>query len=225
MNIKKYFNNIEKMTDDTEQRIKDKVDSIYHIDTNNGFDILRNLVEDLKNYGTINRDVTILGSFSSHLPKGIIACYQGTVAPYGWAICDGNTVNGYTTPNLKGRFIVGYNSNDSSYNSIGKTGGASEVTLTYNQMGSHNHTTQAGGHTHSYLKPNTRNNDSWENDNSNGVSQVNKEGGTQKNHHLWGNFYNDPTGDHSHTHTSIGGDAAHNNLPLYYILMYIIKII
>lgn len=224
MNIKKYFNNIEKMTDDTEQRIKDKVDSIYHIDTNNGFDILRNLVEDLKNYSTINRDVTILGSFSSHLPKGIIACYQGTVAPYGWAICDGNTVNGYTTPNLKGRFIVGYNSNDSSYNSIGKTGGANEVTLTYNQMGSHNHTTQAGGHTHSYQKPNTKNIASWGHGVNEGVSQMNKSG-TEKGTHLEGNFYHDPTTSHSHTHTSMGDGDPHNNLPLYYILMYIIKII
>lgn len=48
----------------------------------------------------------------------------------GYAICNGNN----TTPNLKGRFIVGYDPADSDYNTIGNTGGAKTVTLTSSEM-------------------------------------------------------------------------------------------
>ena len=59
--------------------------------------------------------------------------YNGSSAPSGWAICNGQ--NG--TPDLRDRFIVG---TGSSY-SLGNTGGANSVTLTTAQMPSHKHTT------------------------------------------------------------------------------------
>lgn len=40
-------------------------------------------------------------SFVSRVPKGTIVAYNGTVAPAGWAICNGDK----GTPNLRGRFI------------------------------------------------------------------------------------------------------------------------
>jgi len=54
---------------------------------------------------TLPGDLTIEGKLiSNYLPTGSIIAFKGTTAPKGWAICDGT--NG--TPNLKGRFIYGY---------------------------------------------------------------------------------------------------------------------
>ena len=72
-------------------------------------------------------------SNSSLFVQGMIMMYNGSSAPSGWAICDGQ--NG--TPDLRDRFIVG---TGSSY-SLGNTGGANSVTLTTAQMPSHKHTT------------------------------------------------------------------------------------
>jgi microcystin-dependent protein len=57
----------------------------------------------------------------------------------GWALCDGSTVNGFVTPNLKGKFVVGYDSGDADYNAIGDTGGTKTVTLSISNMPAHNH--------------------------------------------------------------------------------------
>jgi microcystin-dependent protein len=57
--------------------------------------------------------------------------------PDGWALCNGNTVNGKQTPDLRGRFVVGAGTG-SGY-SIGDKGGASQVTLTVAQMPAHSH--------------------------------------------------------------------------------------
>ena len=67
------------------------------------------------------------------VPVGGIIMWSGATnnIPSGWALCDGQ--NG--TPNLQDRFIVGAGS---SY-SVNDTGGAASVTLTINQMPSHNH--------------------------------------------------------------------------------------
>lgn len=58
------------------------------------------------------------------IPVGYIAMYSGkpeNLTP-GWAICDGQTVNGVITPDLRGRFIMG--SDDTS--AVGSTGGANK---------------------------------------------------------------------------------------------------
>lgn len=57
----------------------------------------------------------------------------------GWAICNGNN----TTPNLKGKFVVGYDPDDADYNAIGDIGGAKTVTLDITQIPSHVHPTTA----------------------------------------------------------------------------------
>jgi len=81
---------------------------------------------------------------SSIFPPGGIIMWSGLISaiPTGWALCDGNN----STPDLRDRFIVGagstYSRND--------TGGANSVTLTENEMPSHDHTMDnAGSHSHS----------------------------------------------------------------------------
>ena len=43
------------------------------------------------------------------------------------------------TPDLRGRFVVGYDPNDSDYNAPGRTGGEKTHTLTTDEMASHSH--------------------------------------------------------------------------------------
>jgi hypothetical protein len=58
-----------------------------------------------------------------NIPAGLIVMWSGIVAPSGWALCDG----GGGRPDLRGRFIVGYNSGDTDYDLIGETGGSKQI--------------------------------------------------------------------------------------------------
>ena len=75
-------------------------------------------------------------------PVGGIIMWSGTDAsvPSGWAICNGQTVEGKTTPNLTDRFIIGKGSN-----AVGSTGGPTLTgetdgeTLTVGDIPRHQH--------------------------------------------------------------------------------------
>ncbi len=99
-------------------------------------------------------------------PIGTIVAYAGTVLPNGYLLADGSAIsrathadlfnkigitygsgNGSTTfnvPNPSGRVVVGQNTSDTSFDALGKTGGAKTHTLTEAEMPSHNHP-PAGG--------------------------------------------------------------------------------
>jgi len=68
--------------------------------------------------------------------RGMILMFNGNVMPNGFALCDGT--NG--TPNLKGRFIVGLDTADTDYDTIGKAGGEKKHVLTIGEMPPHTHT-------------------------------------------------------------------------------------
>jgi len=73
---------------------------------------------------------------------GIIIWYGSASAiPRGWALCNGDEVNGYRTPNLTNRFIVGAGG---SY-TINQQGGSDTVTLTASQV-----PTSITNHRHKY---------------------------------------------------------------------------
>ena len=85
-------------------------------------------------------------------PVGMIMPYAGTTIPEKWMKCEGQTLSrtdyselfsvigttygsgdGSTTfnlPNIKGKMIIGYDSNDSDFNTLGATGGSKSHTLT-----------------------------------------------------------------------------------------------
>ena len=69
---------------------------------------------------------------------GMIILWSGASdnIPTGFALCDGN--NG--TPNLSGRFVVGFDASNGDYD-VDDTGGAESVTLTINQIPAHKHDT------------------------------------------------------------------------------------
>ena len=73
---------------------------------------------------------------STGIPSGFIGLWSGAAnaIPSGWYLCDGN--NG--TPNLKGRFVVGYDNNDSDYD-VNDQGGSKTTTLSTSQLPSHTH--------------------------------------------------------------------------------------
>ncbi|MBL6446565.1 tail fiber protein [Fulvivirga sp. 29W222] len=163
------------------------------------------------------------------VPKGGIIMWSGSTPPTGWALCNGT--NG--TPDLRGRFIIGYNPSVTDYNqpgnrstggaTNGKTGGSESVTLTQSQMPSHSHgngtlyTQAAGNHTHTVP---------MDQHGAGGSNVVYSPTGQ--------NGFNiaDPTTSTagSHTHTILGATAtagssqAHENRPPYYVLAFIMKL-
>ena len=68
--------------------------------------------------------------------SGMIILWSGAAdaIPSGFVLCDGNN----STPNLSGRFVVGYDAGNSDYD-VNDTGGSESVTLTINQIPAHTH--------------------------------------------------------------------------------------
>lgn len=66
----------------------------------------------------VGNNLYVDGSFNL-LPHGVIVAYNSSVAPYGWAICDGT--NG--TPDLRGRFILGQNKDQPEVSPAADDGG------------------------------------------------------------------------------------------------------
>ena len=103
-----------------------------------------------------------LSYLKASLPAGVMMDYGGATAPAQWLICDGSASsrityadlftaigtaygvgNGSTTfniPDRRGRVSVGRDASDSSFNSMGETGGAKTVSIAHVHSGpSHRH--------------------------------------------------------------------------------------
>ena len=99
----------------------------------------------------------------SYVAVGTIFSYAGKTAPETFMFCDGRALDiteyaelfeviGYTfggsgdifnLPNLCGKTLVGLNDSNTKFDSVGKTGGKEEVTLTSSEMPEHAHKTYA----------------------------------------------------------------------------------
>ena len=145
------------------------------------------------------------------LPTGSIIMWNGEVIPYGWGLCNGNTyqkINGtgpITSPDLRGKFVLSYGQGELNFsnNTIGATGGAQTVTLTTDQIPAHSHTSNATGTTIG-LAQRTGFNTLTEADNSSGELDL--------------------TNAAALTINNAGGGLAHENMPPYYVLAYILKL-
>ena len=93
------------------------------------------------------------------LPVGAIIVWTGGAPPDGWALCDGSTVQGRRTPDLRSRFVLGQGQGSGlTSRSVGQVGGAESYTLTEANFAAHRHVfdppgtwaDQTGGHDHSY---------------------------------------------------------------------------
>lgn len=123
----------------------------------------------------LNADLLDDQEGSWYSPPGMITMYGGSSAPSGWIICDGSAVSrttysslyavigttygsgdGSTTfnvPNLNGRVAVGFNSSDTSFDTLGEVGGHKETQSHTHDGASHTHTgttATEGAHTHTY---------------------------------------------------------------------------
>ena len=80
------------------------------------------------------------------VPIGTITAYYGELAslPSYWHECDGGTYSGRTTPNLRGRFIVGAGSGSAMNTSYNTSGGSTSVTLYPGNLPPHTHQTKDG---------------------------------------------------------------------------------
>ena len=173
-------------------------------------------IGDLTNLQTTSKTNLVTAINELIQPAGTIIAYAGSTAPDGYMLCDGSAVSrsiysrlftaigttygtgdGSTTfnvPNLKGKVVVGYNSSDSDFNSLGNTGGEKTHTLTVDEIPSHDHDIRYSleGVAHS----------------GSGNNIVGKQN----------------TGDNWDVHdAATGGGQAHNNLQPYIVLNYIIK--
>lgn len=171
-----------------------------------------------------------IDSMNSKLtPVGAIIMWAGAIneIPTGWKLCDGT--NG--TPDLRSRFVVGYNSSEADYNAVGKVGGAKTVALNESQLPKHKHNVGLGGeHSHEY-------NDSYYIENLGAISASRVPGtvlevlpgnyvGSSKtdsdnNRILYRKRQTGNSQGHDHPVSETGGGEAHENRPPYYTLGFI----
>ena len=150
--------------------------------------------------------VTIAASaLSAAIPTGTVAMWATSSAPSGWLLCDGSTfdastysdldtvLGGNTLPNLQGKVPVGVSSSDSDFDLL-DTGGSKTHTLTEAELPEHEHTFSASGNSGSV--PTTV------------YSNNTAQGGTAS----------------ATANTSTAGSGtAHENMPPYIALNFIIK--
>ncbi len=156
------------------------------------------------------------GAHSGAIPSGVIAPFAGASAPSGWLLCDGSAVSKTTyaalfavigttfgdassdfhLPDLRSRVAVGLDSSG-TFATLGLSGGEENHTLSESEMPSHFHNWTASRQLAGR-------------DDDNNTSELSK--GDRS------------TGDTMSKDTnSKGSDQAHNNMPPYIVLNYIIK--
>jgi len=194
-------------------------------------------------------------------PIGTVICFAGQSVPSGWVLCDGSELskteypklfsvigNTYGTPANSGNFVLPdlqqrMPLGKSNSNSLGDTSGNSTITLSTNQLPSHNHTgtiSSAGSHTHTATDAghNHSYDDAYFAEYRNGQTNV---FGTSADTDYDNDYrYRTPTpttstgyanislgnsGDHTHTFTigQTGNGASINIMNPYLVLNYLIK--
>ena len=143
--------------------------------------------------------VAVAGSIVSGygtIPLGGIIPWSGatTAVPDGWALCNGQTVNGRKTPDLRDRFVVGAGGEYLP----DATGGEARVALSLEQL---------PAHTHDYKFTGADLSLSWDGDNYFYC---------QKNEY--------PNNGNTKTTESRGGSQPHENRPPFYALCYIMRV-
>ncbi len=185
------------------------------------------------------------GGWQTVFPRGGIIMWSGDLLPEGWALCDGTN----DTPDLSGRFIVGYDVNanttpvaatgqDLNYGAVGNTGGSNSHLLSVDEMPEHSHnkgTLGTGPDSHSHTYTDIYSNSDGKNRNSPRSEDTTIEGGNNSYsnggkdiHFARQRTRNTSTDTHNHsingTTGTSGGTQPHENRPPYYVLAFIMKL-
>lgn len=183
----------------------------------------------------VSGTLTVTGFASNALvPTGAIVMWSGTLIPLGWGLCDGGTYGGLTTPDLRGRFIVGVDNLPNTqviatgqyvvsgqtgttplvapntgtvinYGTIGNTGGENGHTLSLAEMPSHTHNVNAAVTNSNVFGFNV------------GFGNISIGNGSAASGDT-------QTVSVSITEAARGSGTTHENRPPYYVLAYIIKL-
>jgi microcystin-dependent protein len=206
------------------------------IGTSNTADAQLTVDGTIKTTGSITVDRSNNAVFDGYgtIPVGGIIMWSGATVPDGWALCNGQTSNGVSTPDLQGRFIMGAGSRNLRYENnnkvlvngavtnfnINQSGGYDRVALGTNEMPQHSHgatVSENGEHEHNYndysVNREDVNGSNFDNQGISGISNIARTTAS--------------SGKHSHTVTiaNAGGwDITHENTPVYYVLAFIMRV-
>ena len=153
-------------------------------------------------------DSGALDNIAAGVPSGVILMWSGEIAniPSGFVLCDGTN----DTPDLSGKFIVGYSSTNTNYSSIGNNGGEERSTLSIDNLPSHSH----------FLAHNTRGNETTEGPTS--TQFINYLGGPRGGYAQY--VLNGTTNEANIGLAGYTGNGtSFENRPPYYTLAYIMK--
>jgi microcystin-dependent protein len=152
---------------------------------------------------------SFIGGYGT-IPIGGIILWSGAVAdiPDGWALCNGTSVNGHATPDLRGRFVAGAGG---AY-AVGHKDGADSVTLTTAQLPAHGHDFHDAYYIESYTPKHSP---------SGGGSD-----------HLPSEITGSQGTDHDNKYVywranataNAGSGASHENRPSFYALCYLMRV-
>ena len=175
------------------------------------------------------------GGAGSSVPSGGIILWSGAANKIGQSVASGGTGTGWVlcdgsnnTPDLRGKFVVGYSNTDGLFD-VDDTGGSKDATLVSHSHTINNHThsfsasTTGGNHNHTYVDQYVVINNGYRpwpaNNNDCAARNVNTGGSGSHSHSISGT-----TGNPSNRGTNSQGSSATNaNLPPYYALCYIMK--
>ena len=155
-------------------------------------------------------DEKLGGMAGANIPRGLIAMWNGVSVPEGWALCNGQIVEDLQTPDLSGKFIVGWSSGNEDYNLIGNTGGQEKVTLSTQEIPSHVHNFADAYFIEAHSDLVGANGTQWIGNNLSGSNKTDRDNSYVC---LW-----------DHDTRAAGGGQPHENRPPYYVLAYIIKL-
>ncbi len=160
------------------------------------FNTYEHFQESISGIGDVQVNNLFVGGSIDIVPSGLIVAWYGNITnvPDGWNICDGTK----GTPNLTNKFVVGTgNGTGLLSRKLNDTGGAETHKLTINELPVHNHF---------YVSS---------------ISDSNVLTGISGGGVDFAPGMSNPT---TLTNTGeTGGDVEHNNMPPYYVLIFIQK--
>ena len=173
----------------------------------------------LKADGSVDTNSYMITPASGNVfTTGMIMMWSGasSAIPNGWKLCDGTD----STPDLRGRFIVGASAAGGGGYQVNATGGNESITLSTANLPAHTHddgtlsTNTTGSHTHSYTR--SSGSSTFDNDEDHAARANSDTSSTTGSN-----------GDHSHTISgntgSTGSGSTIDIRPKYYALCYIMK--